>query len=134
MSSTNQVILTGNLGADPEVYKKGEGSAGVISFSIAENVTRLNEKTKKYEPAHTNWFPVRAFGGLGNRVLSGVKKGDRVTVFGKLRTYRYETPDGRMVSAFEVLADSVIPSGILPKGQGESRPEAESMNFNDFEA
>jgi single-strand DNA-binding protein len=117
---TNQIIVTGNLGGDPELHKRDENSQGVVSFRLAESISRMNEKTKTYEQSHTNWFPVRAFGSLGSRVKSGVKKGDRVTVLGKLKTYQYETPDGRMVSAFEIMADDVLPSRILPKAPDSS--------------
>jgi len=117
MNHQNQFVITGNLGADPEHYKKSEDSAGLVTFNLAQNVSRLNEKTKKYEQAHTNWFPIRAFGHLGARVKSGLKKGDRVTVFGKIRTYQFEEPGGTIRYGFEVLADDVCPTGILSKAK-----------------
>jgi hypothetical protein len=33
---SNQIIVTGNLGGNPEHYKKSDDSAGVITFSLAE--------------------------------------------------------------------------------------------------
>jgi single-strand DNA-binding protein len=119
MLPNNQVILTGNLGADPELHKKNEESSGLVSFTVAENVSRLNEKTGAYEQAHTNWFPVKAFGNLGARIKQALKKGDRVTVYGRLRTYRYENAEGVSVGGFEVLADEVCLSGLLPRALRE---------------
>ncbi|MGK5087907.1 single-stranded DNA-binding protein [Bdellovibrionota bacterium FG-2] len=120
MSTTNQIIITGNLGSDPEVFKKNEESNGVVVFSLAESISRLNEKTKEYEQVHTNWFPVRSFGSLGARVKSTLKKGERVSVIGTLKTYQYETEDGRKVSAFEILASDISYSKLLPKGEASS--------------
>jgi single-strand DNA-binding protein len=126
MGIHNQVILTGNLGADPELHRKGESSAGVVSFTLAENVSRLNDLTGKYEHTRTNWFPVKAFGNLGARVVAALKKGDRVTVFGRLRTYKYQNAEGVSVMAFEILADEVCGTRILPRPSGS--PEPESLN------
>jgi single stranded DNA-binding protein len=119
MLPNNQVILTGNLGGDPELHKKSEESSGLVSFTVAENVSRLNEKTGAYEQTHTNWFPVKAFGSLGARVKAALKKGDRVTVYGRLRTYRYETEGGGSQGGFEVLADDVCLSSLLPRARRE---------------
>ncbi|OFZ78438.1 MAG: hypothetical protein A2583_13800 [Bdellovibrionales bacterium RIFOXYD1_FULL_53_11] len=127
---TNQIIITGNLGAGPEIHKKSDDSKGVVSFTLAENVSRLNEKTKQYEQAHTNWFPVKAFGSLGARVRAGLKKGDRVMVTGRLRTFQYETKDGAKANGFEVLADDVTPSGILPKGEKQNETSGNFENFD----
>ncbi|MGK5088262.1 single-stranded DNA-binding protein [Bdellovibrionota bacterium FG-2] len=120
MSTTNQVVVTGNIGSDPEHYKKSEDSNGVVTFSLAESISKLNEKTKQYEQVHTNWFPIRSFGNLGSRVKGTLKKGDRVSVTGTLKTYQYETADGRMLWAFEVLADDINYSKLLPKVTVES--------------
>lgn len=117
MAIQNQVILTGNLGVDPQLHQKNTTSPGVVSFTLAENVSRLDEATGKYEQAHTNWFPIKAFGSLGARVRAALKKGDRVTVYGKLRTYRYEGGEGNPQSGFEVLADDVQTAGLLPRAE-----------------
>ena len=126
--NTNQIIITGNLGAAPELHKKSDESKGVVSFTVAENVSRFNEKTKQYEQSHTNWFPVRTFGSLGARVLAGLKRGDRVTVVGKMKTFHYEKTGGTQAYGFEILADDVMPSGILPKGEKQN----ESADFDEF--
>ncbi|OFZ81232.1 MAG: hypothetical protein A2583_08950 [Bdellovibrionales bacterium RIFOXYD1_FULL_53_11] len=126
--NTNQIIITGNLGAAPELHKKSDESKGVVSFTVAENVARFNEKTKQYEQTHTNWFPVRTFGSLGARVRAGLKKGDRVTVVGKMKTFHYEKAGGIQAYGFEILADDVTPTGILPKGEKQNDPD----NFEEF--
>jgi single-strand DNA-binding protein len=112
---SNSFTVTGNLGADPELHKKNENSSGVVSFNLAENVSRYSEESRKYEQTHTNWFQVRSFGNLAARVKAILKKGDRVTVFGKIRTYQYEDKSGQSRFGFEVLADDIAISSILPK-------------------
>jgi single-strand DNA-binding protein len=127
--NTNQITVTGNVGADPEFHRKSEDSKGVVSFNLAENVARLNEKTKKYEQTHTNWIPIKTFGSLAARVKHSLKKGARVTVFGRLRTYQYENADGVKISGFEVLADDVCVSTIL---QSSREGADEAIDFENF--
>jgi single-strand DNA-binding protein len=117
MSIQNQVYLTGNLGADPEFHQKGEESPGVLAFSLAENVTRYNEEKSAYETVHTNWHPVRAFGSLAARARAALKKGDRVSVSGRIRTFQYETKAGETRYGFEVHAEDITRSQLLPRAE-----------------
>jgi len=110
---SNQITISGNVGGNPEHHKKCEDSPGVVTFSVAENVSKINDATKKFETTHTNWFPVRAFGSLGQRVMANLRKGDRVTIHGSLRTFTFEGAGGMKVSGFEILADDVSFSEIL---------------------
>jgi len=110
---SNQIVISGNVGGNPEHHKKSDDSSGVVTFSVAENVSKFNETTQKYENAHTNWFPVRAFGSLGQRVMANLHTGDRVAVRGRLRTFAFEGAGGMKVSGFEIFADDVSFSAIL---------------------
>ena len=131
MSFQNQFYLTGNLGADPELFQKTADSPGVLAFSVAENVTRLNEATRAFETVHTNWYPVKAFGSLAARAKASLKKGDRVVVTGRIRTYQYENASGETRYGFEVLADDIVRSQLLPKADALG---AAGPDFAEFEA
>ncbi|HLE01308.1 MAG TPA: single-stranded DNA-binding protein [Bdellovibrionota bacterium] len=127
----NQIIVTGNLGNDPELHKKNSESKGVVSFSLAEGVFQFNKLSGKYEHAHTNWFPIKAFGSLAARAQAGLKRGSRVTVYGKLKTFKFERDSGEWASGFEILADEICPVGLLPAAR--QKPENSEPDFNSFE-
>lgn len=122
MRTSNFVSVTGNLGADVEIRKPEQGEE-VAKLSIAETVSRMNSKTGEFEQVHTNWIPVVAFGSLAQRADQALKKGDRVTVVGTLKTSSYEK-DGENRRGFEVVAYSIERAQFLAKADlGRSQGE-----------
>lgn len=128
MRSTNFVQVIGNIGADLKSKQTPNGT-DVVAFTVAENVSKQNAEGV-YEQTHTNWIPVTAFGALAKRAEVVLKKGDRVSVAGTLKTGSYEK-DGRTVYTFELVADSIEKSehlgrrntdGAQASGSGEQRP------------
>ena len=113
MRTSNFISVTGNLGGDVEVRKSERGEE-VARLSVAETVSRPNAKTGEYEQVHTNWIPVTAFGSLARRTMQSLKKGDRVTVLGSLKTSNYEK-EGVSRKGFEVIAYSVEKTQLLSK-------------------
>lgn len=114
MRTSNFVTVTGNLGAEVEI-KRAEGSDEIARMSVAETVMRPNAKGE-FVPVHTNWIPVTAFGGLARRAVQSLKKGDRVTVHGTIRTRSYEK-DGQKHRGFEVVADSIERAQLLARAE-----------------
>jgi single stranded DNA-binding protein len=114
MRTTNQIRITGNLGADIAVSDRvGESDSETpIKLSVAESVYRKDDSTQKFVVTHTNWIPVTAFGSLAKRAAGNLKKGDRVTVLGSLKVSKYEK-NGEKRSSYEVIASSIEKSQIL---------------------
>ena len=83
--SLNKVMLLGNVGQPPEV-KTGSGTLRTM-VSLA-----TNERVKKGEnwEDHTEWHRVVFFGRTAEIVRDYVKKGSKIFVEGRLRTYKYE--------------------------------------------
>ena len=69
----NQVVLTGNLGADPEVFYSSEGNV-VVSFDLAFRVSK-----KK-----TGWIRIKCFSRLAEVVQQYLHKGARIAIIGTL--------------------------------------------------
>jgi len=113
MRTSNFISLTGNLGGAVEM-KKTAGGDEVSRLSIAETVSRPNPRTGEFEQVHTNWIPVAAFGSLARRAAQALKKGERVTVLGSLKTSSYEK-DGENRRGFEVIAYSIEKAQLLSK-------------------
>ena len=101
----NQIQLTGIVGLDPEA--RNVRDLEITSFSVADGVSKFNEKTKKYETTHTNWFKVSCFSQLSKKAMN-LKKGDLVQVKGAVKISQYENKEGQNVPTFEVNASEII--------------------------
>ena len=103
---SNQITIQGFLGGDPEC--KDTKDLTITSISVADAVSKLNEKTKKYELVHTNWFQVSSFSALANKVRTTLKKGDHILVKGSVKLSSYEKSDGMKISTFQVNANEIL--------------------------
>jgi len=92
----NQTVLTGNLGADPEVFYSSEGNA-VASFNIA-----FRSSKKK-----TCWIRVVCFGRQAEVAEKYLHKGARIGIIGTLDQQRWETDEGLQRSSFQLIANSL---------------------------
>lgn len=79
----NQIVLTGNLGGDPELNYYGEGEP-VASFNLA-----FNSSKKK-----TGWIKVTCFKKLAEIAEKYLHKGARVAVVGTLDQRKWEDEKG----------------------------------------
>jgi len=101
----NCVIVSGNLGRDPEV----RGNGAVLSFSIAVTESRKN-KDGTWEDK-TEWIPIAVFGEKRVSALSSLLgKGSAVLIKGRIETRKYEK-NGEDRYSTSVVADDVILQG-----------------------
>ncbi|MGD0282346.1 MAG: single-stranded DNA-binding protein [Dissulfurispiraceae bacterium] len=92
----NQIVLVGNLGADPEVFYSGDGDP-VSSFSLAFH----SGKQK------TGWIKVVCFKKLAEVVDKYLHKGARIGLIGTLDHHKWEADDGSQRSSFQVIANNI---------------------------
>ena len=92
----NQCVLTGNLGADPEVFYNPEGNP-VTSFNIA-----FHSSKKK-----TGWIKVVCFQKLAEVASQYLHKGARIAIIGTLDQNKWETDEGVQKSSFQLIANSL---------------------------
>jgi len=92
----NQCVLTGNLGADPEVFYNPEGNA-VTSFNIA-----FHSSKKK-----TCWIKVVCFQKLAEVASQYLHKGARIAIIGTLDQNKWESDEGIQKSSFQLIANSL---------------------------
>ncbi len=92
----NQTILTGNLGADPEVFYSSEGNP-VASFNLA-----FRSSKKK-----TGWIKVVCFGRLAEVTEKYLHKGARIGIIATLDQNKWENEEGVTRSSFQLLANSL---------------------------
>lgn len=89
----NKVILTGNVGSVYEL-RKTENGTSVINFSLA-----TNDRKKE-----TQWHRCVAFGKLSEIINQYVKKGDSISVEGRINYKDYEV-DGVTKTVTEIILD-----------------------------
>ncbi len=106
----NTCALTGNLGADPEVFYNAEGHA-VANFNLAFRAGR-----KK-----TGWIRVTCFNKTASTVEQYLRKGDRIAVSGSLDHNQWEASDGSKRSSIQMIANTVefIKVKGFTEGQGD---------------
>jgi single-strand DNA-binding protein len=113
----NQCTLTGNLGADPEVFYSSEGNP-VASFSLA-----FHSSKKK-----TGWIKVVCFQKLAEVSAKYLHKGARIAVIGTLDHHKWETDEGIQKSSFQLIANSL--EFIKTDGRGfEEGEDTEDIPF-----
>ena len=98
--SDNSVVLTGNLACDVELkFTSGTvGGKAVATF-------RVTHKVKA--DSTPSFIPVVAWSTLGENCAKYLKKGDRVTVNGRVHQQSWDSADGKKRSKVEIVAYDV---------------------------
>jgi single-strand DNA-binding protein len=124
----NKVMLTGHLGADPEMRYTAQGSA-VTTFRVASN--RSWKSTDGTQHDDTEWFRIVAWEKLAEICNQYLTRGTRVYVEGRLQTRKWQDQSGQDRYITEVVAqDMIILSSRSERGAaadaGEIAPPAQS--------
>ena len=102
----NKVMLTGHLGADPEMRYTPQGSA-VTTFRVASGRSWKSSDGSAHE--ETEWFRCVAWDKLGEICNQYLTKGTRVYVEGRLRTNKWQDKEtGQDRYSTEVIASDMI--------------------------
>lgn len=120
MSNINRVILTGRLGGDAEL-KFTQGGLAIIEFGLA-----VNDYVGKEKGEYTNWINCTMFNR--EKLVNYLKKGMKVTVEGRLKQDRWETPAGEKRSKIGVIVSDID----LP-GKNESTDQGPNYSPGGFE-
>ena len=108
MADQNLVILSGNLGRDPDIRETKFGK--MATFSLASSRNWLDKKSGERK-TQTTWSRVVVYNeNLATLVEKFLTKGSRVTIHGRLQDKKYTNKDGVEVNSVEVE---------LPKFGGE---------------
>jgi len=92
----NSCILTGNLGADPEIFYSSEGDP-VATFNLA-----FRSSKKK-----TGWIKITCFQKLAEITESHLHKGARIAVVGILDQNKWETDEGVTRTSIQLIANTI---------------------------
>jgi single-strand DNA-binding protein len=122
---TNHITLTGNVTRDPELRFTTTGQARIV-VAIATN-RRFQAKGAAEPTEITSFFSVVAWGSLAEHAAESLKKGDRVTVTGRVDQRSWIDDNGQPHSSFEVVADELalslrFRSAEVDRARRESAP------------
>jgi len=137
VSSMNKVILIGRLGNDPELKYTPNGTAQAqISLATSEKWKDSDGNQKE----KTEWHRIVAWRRQAEFVGEWLKKGQLVSIEGKLQTRSWEQ-DGQKKYMTEIIADNITMLGSRAEGGGGSKtggppkdeevPEASTENIED---
>ena len=93
----SSIAIAGNVGADLVLRFAKSGNA-FLTVPVA--VTRGRDDTKE-----TDWYDVKCFGELAERIAEDVTKGQRVMFIGRMKQDRWESDKGDKRSKFCLYAD-----------------------------
>ena len=102
--SINKVMVSGNLGSDPEMRQTSGGMA-VMTLRVAVSDYKRNKQTGQAEE-YTNWIDCTMMGERAQKVAGYLSKGSKVCIAGKLRYSQWER-DGQKRSKIGVLIDDI---------------------------
>ena len=88
--------MTGNLGADPEIFYSSEGDP-VATFNLA-----FRSSKKK-----TGWIKITCFNKLAEISEKHLHKGARIAVIATLDQHKWETDEGATRSSHQLIANSI---------------------------
>ncbi len=119
----NQVAVSGNLCADPELRATAGGTA-VLELRLA-----VNERVKRGEEwaDEASYLSCVVFGKMADYLAKTLVKGQAVAVAGRLRESRWQAKDGSNRSRVEIRANDVAVLGTRAKAHaqgGSSRQQA----------
>ena len=119
MVSVNTIILGGHLGADPE-EKRGASGKLLCTFNLA-----VNRWDSRAEGEVVDWHSIVAFDKQAESCVRYLRKGSAVLVEGRVVTSKWEAPDGKRQTRYEVQASRVAFLGGRG-GDGAREPVRES--------
>lgn len=120
----NIVILMGNIVRDIELKATTSGKE-VCSFTLAVQRNYKNQDGK-YD---SDFISCIAYGKTAELISKYTKKGDKLSVEGRILTRNYEK-DGKKVYVTEVLVSNI--SFLTPKKETKEEPKQEDDPYTAF--
>jgi single-strand DNA-binding protein len=133
MAGVNNVTIVGNLGKDPELKHSSAGKA-YCHMSVATSETWKDQAGEKKE--RTDWHFVMCHGQKAEFISKYARKGDIVSVIGRLQYSKIRDADGRDKDLCTINAETVtIVHHKAPRDANDSSapaPAARQKSQEDF--
>lgn len=112
----NKVILIGRLTRDPEL-RYTTGNTAIAMFNLAVDRRVKDDGTKE-----TDFIVCKCFNKLAENLTKFQKKGNLISLVGRIRTDSYDDKDGKRKYTIEVVADEIQ---FLSQKQKQEEPSNE---------
>ena len=123
------VTVVGNVVSDP-ISRPTRVGRPFASLRIASTTRRWDPEKRAFVDGSTNFLNVVAFNALAANVMTSVKKGHPVVVYGRLRVNQWETEKGEPRTSAEIDAYTI--GHDLTRGQVEfTRLRRTQLDAND---
>ena len=123
------VTVVGNVVSDP-ISRPTKVGRPFASLRIASTTRRWDPEKRTFLDGSTNFLNVVAFNALAANVMTSVKKGHPVVVYGRLRVNQWETEKGEPRTSAEIDAYTI--GHDLTRGQVEfTRLRRTQLDAND---
>lgn len=99
----NKTILMGRLANDPEIRHTTSGKA-VCHFRLAVN----RRFARKGDPEQADFFPIIAWENIGEFCNNYFRKGQQVSVIGRLQNRSWNDDKGNKRTITEIIAEEVF--------------------------
>ena len=106
--TVNKIEIRGRIGQDPRITRVGKNS--VARFCVATSEIYKDRSGELKE--ETTWHNVSAWADKSQVDLNQLKKGDMVSVTGRIRNVRYTSAEGDDRYFVEVVASRLMPFEI----------------------
>ncbi|MFB7293594.1 single-stranded DNA-binding protein [Actinacidiphila glaucinigra] len=106
MRNDTPLTVIGNLVDDPELRFTPAG-VPVARFTVASTPRSFDRETNTWRDGEPTFLDCSAWRQLAENLAESVTKGARVVVAGRLRTDRWETPEGEKRSRMVLDVDDV---------------------------
>ncbi len=115
----NQCILTGNLGADPEIRYSNNGDP-IASFNLAFRSGK----------DRTSWLKIVVFNKLAEVTEKYLHKGARIVVLGSLDQEKWKNDQGENRTGYKLIAHSI--EFIKTDGRGFENGQSDQPDDDDL--
>lgn len=106
----NLVVLIGRIASDITTRETANSSVGSFSFATDHPKYADGKPVKNdagYTEKHTEFHRITVFNGLGKTIAKHKKKGDLLTIEGRIHYSKWQDAEGNDRYSAEIIADKV---------------------------
>lgn len=125
----NKVIISGNVGKDPEIRYGGQNNTCVARYSLA--VRRSFAEDGEQD---TDWLNIVAFSKNAEFAEKYITKGTKLIIEGRIQTGSYDNKDGQKVYTTDIVVErqEFAESKKSATNDNEQHTETTQTQLDDF--